>query len=254
MLAQVPRYRDQFGRAASHWKYDGTRVTDADLAISEALFAELHRAFSADDLFSEELTLGQSPLPRRGEWSWVLDPIDGTNNYALGVPVTAISLGLLRHGEPVYGWLYDYGRGALLHGGPGRGVWQDDTRLAPVFGASGDRERIEALHSPVAPAYLPVVNAVIARYKLRGFGSGALHLAYVALGMIDACLDFTVKVWDIAAAAALCRETGVIVHYMDTPAFPLEQFDLKMKPLRYVAGSPAVLAEIRELVGSVAPF
>lgn len=248
VLAQAAFFHAQFGRAASHWKHDGSRVTDADLAISQAVFDELRAAFPADDFFSEELAVGESPLPRRGEWSWVLDPIDGTNNFALGVPVTAISLGLLRAGEPVYGFLYDLGRRSLFHGGPGQGVWDGDTRLQPQFGRSGRHERIVATHSPIDPRYVPLAAAVLTRFKLRGFGSGALHLTYASLGMIDVCMDFTVKVWDIAAAAAIARETGAPMHFFGASPFPLQQFDLKMKALQYCAGSPEAVAEIVELV------
>ncbi len=248
MQAQTAYLHAQFGKAASHWKHDGSRVTDADLAISAAIFGELGQRFPGDDLFSEELSVGDAPLPRKGEWSWVLDPIDGTNNFALGVPVTAISLGLLHHGEPVYGFLYDLGQRVLIHGGPGQGVWAGDERLQPLFGRSGRHERIIATHSPVDARYLPLITVILTRYKLRGFGSGALHLTYASLGMIDACMDFTVKVWDIAAAAAIARETGAPMHFFETSPFPLQQFDLKMKPVPYCAGSPEVMAEIVALV------
>lgn len=247
-MAQAAFFHAQFGRASSHWKHDGSRVTDADLAISSAIFNELRAAFPTDDYFSEELSVADGPLPRRSTWSWVLDPIDGTNNFALGVPVTAISLGLLCDGEPVYGFLYDLGRRSLFHGGPGQGVWEGDERIQPKFGRSGRHERIVATHSPIDARYLPLATAILTEYKLRGFGSGALHLTYAALGMIDVCLDFTVKVWDIAAATAIAREAGAKMHFFSPSPYPLQQFDLKMKPLQYCAGSPEAIDGIVELV------
>jgi myo-inositol-1(or 4)-monophosphatase len=249
--AQTALFHAQFGRAPSHWKYDGTRVTDADVAISEATFTALRAPFPTDDYFSEELAVGSSPLPCRSEWTWVLDPIDGTNNFALGVPLTAISLGLLRNGEPVYGYVYDLGRRTLFHGGPGQGMWADDTALTVQFESTGRHERIVALHAPLDPQHLPLVNAVLMRFKLRAFGSGALHLTYAALGMIDACMDFTVRVWDIAAAAAFCRVTGAPMHFLNGSPFPLREFDLKKRPLHYAAGSPAAMAELVPLVEKV---
>jgi myo-inositol-1(or 4)-monophosphatase len=253
VIAQAPFFHAQFGRAASHWKHDGSRVTDADIAISTALFAELKAAFPNDDYFSEELSVADGPLPRRSTWSWVLDPIDGTNNYALGVPLTAISLGLLRDGEPAYGFLYDMGRRGLFHGGPGCGVWENDTRLNPQFGRSGRHERIVATHSPIDPQFLPLASTVLTRFKLRGFGSGALHLTYASLGIIDVCMDFTVKVWDIAAATALAREAGATMHFFNGSPFPLQQFDLRMKALQYCAGDPDAIAEVLPLVAQHVP-
>lgn len=243
VLAQRERFISDFGNAKSHWKSDGTRVTDADLAISAAIFASLSAEFPADQYFSEESAQASGAVARTAEWSWMLDPIDGTNNFALGVPLTAISLALLHDGVPAYGFIYDYGRRALLHGGSGLGVHQDDKSLTAGFGRSG-ADKIVAVHTPLDERHIPGLLAIVGRYKLRAFGSGALHLAYASLGMVDACLDFTVRVWDIAAAAAFCGETGAETHYFNSSPFPLQTFDLKMTPVRYLAGSPEACAEI----------
>ena len=86
---QIAFFGRQFGQVVSEWKEDDTRVTFADFAISEKLFAELRRDFPQDDYCSEEA----SPLDEVSElsarYAWVIDPIDGTNNYALGFPVCA---------------------------------------------------------------------------------------------------------------------------------------------------------------------
>ncbi|HUG12809.1 MAG TPA: inositol monophosphatase [Opitutaceae bacterium] len=242
-LAQRERFMGDFGRALSHWKTDGTRVTDSDLAISASMFAALSTEFPGDQFFSEESAQVSGPVARTAEWSWMLDPIDGTNNFALGVPMTAISLALLHDGVPAYGFVYDFGRRALLHGGSGMGVHEDDRPLANGFGRSGV-DKVVAVHTPLDDRHIPGLLAIVSRYKLRAFGSGALHLAYASLGMIDACLDFTVRVWDIAAAAAFCGETGAEMHFFNGSPFPLQQFDLKMTPTRYLAGSPHACAEI----------
>ncbi len=232
-----------FGRAKSLWKHDGTRVTPADLAISRTVFAELRGQFPEDEFFSEETEPGSAPVPLRARFSWILDPIDGTNNYALGIPVCAISLALLESGTPIAGFVYDLGLRTLFHGGPEFGLLADG-RPVPPCAAPGGEHKIIAMHSPVDSAHLPLVLRVLGEYKLRAFGSGSLHLTYVALGRIDAALDLTVRVWDIAAAWAFCRQTGVEVHFFDAPAFPLRQFDLTSRPVRYLAGSTAVCAEL----------
>jgi len=243
VLAQRDRFVADFGRAKSHWKADGTRVTDADLAISAGIFETLSVTYPDDQLFSEESSQISGIVPRTAEWTWLLDPIDGTNNYALGIPLTAISLALLHHGMPVYGFIYDFGRRSLIHGGAGRGVHEDEKPLKPAFGRTG-RDKIVAVHTPIDAAHIPGLLAIVRHYKVRAFGSGALHLAYASLGMIDACLDFTVRVWDVAAAAAFCPETGTETHYFNGNPFPLQQFDLKMQPMRYLAGSPEACSEI----------
>ena len=119
VLAQTELLHREFGRAESKWKSDGTRVTAVDVAISENIFRELGALFPADQFFSEELAETDAPIPVTAHFSWVLDPIDGTNNFALGIPHCAISLALCEHGEPVYGVVYDLSRRVLMHGGPG---------------------------------------------------------------------------------------------------------------------------------------
>ena len=84
-MAQTSLLQREFGRAESKWKHDGTRVTAVDVAISEAIVRELGTRFPSDQQFSEELALTEAPIPVTAEFCWVLDPIDGTNNFALGL-------------------------------------------------------------------------------------------------------------------------------------------------------------------------
>src|SRR3954471_9472675 len=147
VLAQTELLHREFGRAESKWKADGTRVTAVDVAISEGIFRELAAQFPADQYFSEELADTDAPIPVTARFSWVLDPIDGTNNFALGIPHCAISLALCENGEPVYGVVYDLSRRTLLHGGPGFGV-KDGERDVRVSTAAFTRETMVGFHSP----------------------------------------------------------------------------------------------------------
>src|ERR1051325_7183135 len=113
VLAQTELLHREFGRAESKWKYDGTRVTAIDIAISEGIFRELVAQFSADQYFSEELAEAEAPIPVVARFSWVLDPIDGTNNFALGTAHGATALAWCENGEPVYGFVYDLSRRSL---------------------------------------------------------------------------------------------------------------------------------------------
>ena len=119
VMNQTELFHRNFGKAESHWKADGTRVTPVDIAISEGIVAELSAQFPEDDFFSEELTDAEEPIALKKRFAWVLDPIDGTNNYALGIAHCAISLGLFEEGSPVFGVVYDLARRTLIHGGPG---------------------------------------------------------------------------------------------------------------------------------------
>jgi myo-inositol-1(or 4)-monophosphatase len=200
-------------------------------------------------MFSEELPEGEGPVPVTSRFGWVLDPIDGTNNFALGIPYCAISLALIVHGEPVYGVVYDLGRRALMHGGPGFGMF-DGERPAHVSTAEPNPDSLIGFHSPNDKALAPAANAVIAHFKIRGLGSATLHLAYVAAGLFGGAVDFNLKIWDLAAAIPLCRAAGGEVIFINGAQLPMTVFDLNMRKIVYVAGSPAMAARLAGLVGA----
>ncbi|HXQ79797.1 MAG TPA: inositol monophosphatase [Opitutaceae bacterium] len=248
VLAETGLLHREFGRAESRWKGDGTRVTAVDIAISENIFRSLHSKFAGDQLFSEELPDG-APIAVTARFAWVLDPIDGTNNFALGIPHCAISLALVEHGEPVYGVVYDLGRRVLMHGGPGFGM-HDGERLARVSTEEPHPETLIGIHSPSDKSLMPSADAVLSQFKIRGLGSATLHLAYVAAGFFGGAVDFNVKIWDLAAAIPLCRAAGGQVIFISGEPLPMRVFDLKMKPIVYVAGAPAMARRLAGLVSA----
>lgn len=247
VMAQTGLLHREFGRVESKWKYDGSRVTAVDIAISENIFRELAAQFPDDQYFSEELAETQAPIAVTARFSWVLDPIDGTNNFALGITHCAIGLALCEQGEPVYGVVYDLSRRSLMHGGPDFGMFDGD-RTPRVSTAAATRETLIGFHSPFDKTLVPMANGIISNFKIRGLGSATLHLAYVAAGLIDGCVDYNVKIWDLAAAIPLVRATGGEVHFLNGEQLPMRRFDLKMKRIIYVAGSPAMCRRLLELM------
>jgi myo-inositol-1(or 4)-monophosphatase len=253
VLAETGLLHREFGRAESRWKSDGTRVTAVDLAISANIFRALRARFPQDQLFSEELPEGDGPIPVTTRFAWVLDPIDGTNNFALGIPSCAISLGLVEEGEPVYGVVYDYSRRVLMHGGPGFGM-HDGDRPARVSTEHPNLESLIGFHSPSDKTMMPAADAVLNHFKIRGLGSATLHLAYVAAGLFAGAVDFNVKIWDLAAAIALCRAAGGRVIFVNGEQLPMRTFDLNMRRIMYVAGAPEMALRLAGLVAGAGPF
>ena len=129
---------EYFHRAQVSWKPDGSMVTDADIAIQEHLATEIARAFPDDAVVGEE---GQ-PEHGRSEalYSWVLDPVDGTNNFGRGLPGFAVSIGVLRNRQPFAGAVYDPITRWLFTACAGRGAWLNErplrTRPAPLSRSS----------------------------------------------------------------------------------------------------------------------
>ncbi len=248
VLQQKELVHRELGKARSEWKHDNSRVTAVDLAVAKDVFAILEGAFSGDDFFSEEMDPQQDTLRREAWYSWVLDPIDGTNNYAAGLSACSISLALLRDGQPVYGYLYDISRSRLMEGGPGFGVLDGGE---PVMANEGepDSSTTIGVHSPRDLSLAPLVGGLAARFKIRALGSSALHLGYVGAGLLDGAVDVNVKVWDIAAAHALCLGGGAEIRYLTGPIFPLDAFDLHMGSIHYCAGGAPVCDALEAVMG-----
>jgi myo-inositol-1(or 4)-monophosphatase len=250
VLAQTDFLHAQFGKVESRWKSDGTRVTAADIAISEGVFAFLGARFPEDQFFSEELNDSGSPIEVRSRFAWILDPIDGTNNFALGIPHCAIALALVDNGIPVYGAIYDLSRRVLMHGGPAFGAWNGD-HPCRVSTTEPRRESLIGFHSPYDKALVEGAKGVLSQFKIRGLGSATLHLAYVAAGLLDGAIDYNVKIWDLAAAIPLCEAAGGEVRFLNGPQLPIRQFNLRMSRIIYVAGCPGMCDQLAKLTGKV---
>ncbi|HEY0966426.1 MAG TPA: inositol monophosphatase [Opitutaceae bacterium] len=248
VLAQTELLHREFGRAQSHWKSDGTRVTAVDVAISENIVMALQARFSEDQFFSEELTQADAPIPVTARFCWVLDPIDGTNNYAMGIAHCAISLALLENGQPVFGVIYDLARRSLMHGGPGFGLF-DGERAARVRTEVPGPQTMVGFHSPMDKRHAGDAERMVREFKIRSLGSSTLHLAYVAVGILDGTIDHNVKIWDIAAAIPLVLAGGGQVEFITPSPLPLRTFDLKMGRIFYLAGSPVMCAHVRKVLG-----
>ena len=248
VMAETELMHREFGRARSEIKHDGTKVTAVDIAISVHIQAAIGAQFPGDQFFSEELAPNAAAVPVTSRFCWMLDPIDGTNNYISGISYCAISLALLENGSPLYGVVYDMGRRVLIHGGPGRGVWEGEKAVRPR-GEAPNNHSLIGFHSPVDKGHAAEGKKLIENFKIRGLGSSTLHLAYAAVGLLDGVMDHNNKVWDIAASCALCAEAGIQIDYLENPPFPLKEFSLKAPRIQYAAGLPAMVRRLHEVIG-----
>ena len=240
---QIAFFGRQFGEVTSEWKEDDTRVTFADFAISEKLFAELRRDFPQDDYCSEEASPLDERLELEARFAWVVDPIDGTNNYALGCAFCAISLALLLDGEPVYGFIYDHSTEDLIEGGEGFGLLRNQKKI-DRNAMIADAQTMIGLHFPMSSEQMRPLEPLLAKYRVRCIGSGALTAAYVATGYLTGVIDHRVKVWDIAAAYALCQAAGVRWQFFEGSPFPLKSFHPQMGFSPYRAGAKVFMEAI----------
>ena len=245
--SQVPLFRRLFGKVDSLWKADRSRVTEADLAISQNAEGQILTAFPEDQFFSEETQVCDLPQNIESEYVWVIDPVDGTNNFALGMSTCAISLGLLRNGYPAYGWVYDASRDVVMRGGKGWGSRDGQFAMIPS-NRNEDSEfymACDGLSSDRIFRYLSPLRG--AGIKFRNLGSGTLHLAYLANGLLDGSISSRVNIWDIAAAYAFGQAVGSEFHFLDESIFPVTQFDVQAPKINYYAGTAAFCRKVERI-------
>jgi myo-inositol-1(or 4)-monophosphatase len=94
-----------------------------------------------------------------------------------------------------------------------------------------------------------MASGIIGQFKIRGLGTATMHLAYVAAGIFDGCVDYNVKIWDLAAAIPLVRAAGGEVQFLNGEQLPIRTFDLKMKKIVYVAGHVEMCKQLRAAMG-----
>ena len=244
---QISFFGRQFGQVASEWKADDTRVTFADFAISEKLFAELRRDFPQDDYCSEEASPMDEDMRLEADFAWIVDPVDGTNNYALGFPLCAISLALLHRGAPVYGFIYDYSTVSLYEGGPEHRFLRNQKKIDRDTTAAEAQTMIGA-HFPMELELQRRLAPLLAKYRVRSFGSAALMPTYAATGYLTGVIDYRVKVWDIAAAYALCAAVGLKWTFIGASPFPARTFHPHQGSCPYYVGTDSLIQEIESVI------
>jgi myo-inositol-1(or 4)-monophosphatase len=195
-------------------------VTEADQAAEDLIADRLRALCPGHDLLCEEGSIGAA---LGSTYRWVVDPLDGTTNFAHGLPTFAVSIALEDAGIPVVGVVYDpmrdelfvarKGAGASLNGAPIH-VSAVDRLLASILatGFSYDFER-RARQAEVWRDFLMRVQAI------RQTGSAALNLCYIAAGRLDAYWEQGISAWDVAAGAVMVTEAGGTVSDMRGGAF-----------------------------------
>jgi len=222
-------------------KADKTPVTEADKAIEQFLTSELKHSYPEFGILGEE----GADLNQDAAYRWVLDPIDGTNAFAAGLPVWGVSIGLLRGSEPVAGVIYlpavddcfsvDLAGPATLNQRPIHVIEADRTITSEsIILGSADAHLLWDIRFPG---------------KVRAFGSCAAHFCYVAAGSALAGLNTHTAIWDIAAALPILQRAGGTAELLSGKPLPLADAARGVKiPEPVFYGSPQHLDAIRAML------
>lgn len=207
-------------------------VTAADRAVQAHLVAGLRKRFPGDGVIGEEDESGAGitvdcpdPLGR----NWVIDPIDGTNNFVAGLGHWAVCVGLLERGEPVLGVVYEPLGDAMYAAARGQGATLNGRAVA-AHGAALSSASIVMLTSNAIDAQGRCPEWVTAflkqtTWKVRVLGSAAVEAVSVAAGVAHAAVTVNGKLWDCVAPAAIVLEAGGTI--CDLAGGPIFPFDLR---------------------------
>ncbi|MDH5314353.1 MAG: inositol monophosphatase [Actinomycetota bacterium] len=202
------------GTVAHRKELPGDYVTEVDLASEEAI--------------AKLLSAEGGGVPVHGEESggdgvhdaWVVDPLDGTTNFAHGFPLVGVSVALVRDGAPVSGAICAPFLRETWFAGSGEGAWHRRAEDDPVRVSVSTREPERAVVGTGFPfrrkellaRYLRTFDGALSRFEdLRRPGAAALDLAWVAAGAFDGFFELGLSPWDVAAGGLLIEEAGGVV-------------------------------------------
>lgn len=195
-------------RVAVQYKGAFDLVTEADKASENLIVERLQAKFPAHSIVAEE----GSGVERSPEYTWYVDPLDGTTNFAHSFPMFAVTLALEHAGEVVAGVVYDPLREEFFSAEKGGGAYLNNRRIH-VSRVDSLGESLLATGFPSRKRHADINvyfyhQAAMLAHGVRRAGSAALDLCYVAAGRLDGFWEFGLNPWDIAAGRLLIAEAG----------------------------------------------
>ncbi len=234
-------------------KPDTSLVTAADLASEKVIIDRIKRQFPGDDIYSEEAGRS-SAAATPGTFVWVIDPLDGTTNYANGYPFYCISIGRGRFRadssiEMLHGAVFDAPRQRFFYAGLGEGAYVDGRPIRVAASRPFSQCFLVAGFYYMQGKSLQTEIERFAKVSthcqsIRRDGAAALDLAMVAEGVYDAFWEAGLQPWDVAAGSLLVAEAGGAVgNYVPPDGKP---YDIQGAGI--IAGSPMATQSIIQLL------
>lgn len=184
-------------------------VTYVDKTSEKMLLEDLSKILPGSSFIAEESGITE----KRGEFTWIVDPLDGTTNYIHHIPLYSISIGLMQGEDMIGGIIYEPNAKEMFHAIKGEGAFLNGNRIhvtknkkmADSIWATGfPYHQFEKLQE-----YMDFIAwSMQYSHGLRRLGSAAIDLAWVACGRLDGFFEFGLKPWDVAAGSLLVEEAG----------------------------------------------
>ena len=209
-------------RVIQEYKKDGIKikekgfhdlVTDADIAAEKAILSVISDSFPEDDILAEESADHDSMSENR---TWIVDPIDGTTNFANDFPIYCVSVALWENRQPKVGVVIEVNRDEEFSAVAGEGAWLNGKKIT-VSSTSNPRNGFVATGFPyndlsLVDPYLKLFRVLMEELQgIRRPGSASFDLCCTACGRFDGFYEYSLHIWDVAAAALIIREAGGVV-------------------------------------------
>jgi len=223
-------------------------VTDADIAVEKAILGKIRETFPEDQILAEESANYNTMSEER---TWIVDPIDGTTNFAHDFPVYCVSVALWVNRAPSVGVVIEVNRNELFTAIQGEGAWlngvpirvADTEKIRNGFVATGFPYNDLSLVDP----YLNLFKILMKDLQgMRRPGAASFDLCCVACGRFDGFFEYALHIWDVAAAALIIREAGgVVTDWNGGEGWPFGQ--------RIIAGNSTIHSYLLEQIRDVIP-
>jgi myo-inositol-1(or 4)-monophosphatase len=254
ILAAGRKLRHHFGRVRTVQFKAGSvtnMVTNVDQEVEEYIKKRIRLEFPDDSILAEESPLEKEDAPRR----WIIDPIDGTTNFAHGLPLFCLSIGVEVQREVVLGAVYDPIHKELFFAKKGQGASMNDSKIS-VSGVDSLEKSLLVTGFPYdihehPERSLPYFNAVIQKAQgLRRLGSAALDLCYLAMGRFDGFFEVSLNAWDTAAGMLILTEAGGTITDFDGHPYSIYQRELAASNGKIHASMLSVIQSVKSNISS----
>ena len=231
-----------YERSTADYKPDGSIVTEADLAMQQALTTALAERYPTVAMLGEEISEeDQLEVINNCKDYWCLDPLDGTTNFHATVPLFSVSLGLISQGEIILGIVYDPNRDEFFGAIKGQGFWIDGARVTRPDQPPGLGSCIAFIDFKRLSNAISTSLVLDTPYKSqRNIGTCALEWAWLAAGRVNLLLHGRERIWDYSAGVLLAQEAGGKCETFD--AEPV--FKQTLVPRSVIAASKPELFEL----------
>jgi len=208
--AAIEELLPHFGKREFAYKADGSVITTADLSMQIRLDQELKQAWPDIALLGEEMDEAeQQVIIDSGNAYWCIDPLDGTNNFAAGIPMFAVSVALIVEDESVMGLIYDPSRDEMFSARKGEGAFLNGKKMNVVHSTHHAHRIVAEIEMKRLPRELVLRLITEQPYgSQRNSGSSAIDWCWVAAGRFDLYLHGGQKMWDYAAGHLIFAEVA----------------------------------------------